>query len=114
MNLREALKIYTKNQGLDLDSIRSYAMQLFVALSHLKKHKIIHADIKPDNILISKDTKSLKLCDFGTAFNVDEATVVEYLVSRFYRAPEIIIGYPYDTSIDIWATGCTLFELFTG
>ncbi|CAD8204940.1 unnamed protein product [Paramecium octaurelia] len=114
LNLRDALKVYTKGQGLDLSAIRSYAMQLFVALAHLRRHKIIHADIKPDNILISSDTKLLKLCDFGTAFTVDEVTVVEYLVSRYYRAPEIIIGYPYDTNIDVWATACTLFELFTG
>ncbi|CAD8094624.1 unnamed protein product [Paramecium primaurelia] len=114
LNLRDALKVYTKGQGLDLLAIRSYAMQLFVALAHLRKHKIIHADIKPDNILISADTKLLKLCDFGTAFTVDEVTVVEYLVSRYYRAPEIIIGYPYDTNIDVWATACTLYELFTG
>ncbi|CAD8155731.1 unnamed protein product [Paramecium pentaurelia] len=114
LNLRDALKVYTKGQGLDLPAIRSYAMQLFVALAHLRKHKIIHADIKPDNILISADTKLLKLCDFGTAFTVDEVTVVEYLVSRYYRAPEIIIGYPYDTNIDVWATACTLYELFTG
>jgi serine/threonine-protein kinase PRP4 len=87
---------------------------LFVALSHLRKNKIIHADIKPDNILISKDTKLLKLCDFGTAFTIDEATMIEYLVSRFYRSPEIIIGYPYDTSVDMWSAGCTLFELYTG
>lgn len=83
-------------------------------MAHLRKNKIIHADIKPDNILISSDTKLLKLCDFGTAFTVDEVTVVEYLVSRYYRAPEIIIGYPYDTNIDVWATACTLYELFTG
>lgn len=89
-------------------------MQLFVALSHLRKHRIIHADIKPDNILISQDTRVLKLCDFGTAFTVDEATVIEYLVSRYYRAPEIILGYPYDTQIDMWSTGCTLYELFAG
>jgi len=89
-------------------------MQLFVALAHLRKHRIIHADIKPDNILISKDTKLLKLCDFGTAFNIEEATIIEYLVSRFYRAPEIILGHPYDCAIDMWSTACTLYELYTG
>jgi serine/threonine-protein kinase PRP4 len=39
--------------------------------------------------------------------------LVEYLVSRFYRAPEIVLGYPYDCSIDVWSVACTLYELFT-
>jgi len=65
-------------------------------------------------MLISKDTKTIKICDFGTAFPSNENTLVEYLVSRFYRAPEIIIGYPYGVEIDMWATGITLYELFSG
>ncbi|KAM3138802.1 hypothetical protein pb186bvf_009005 [Paramecium bursaria] len=114
MNLREAIKVYGQGKGLGLDAIRSYAMQLFLALAKCKELGIIHADLKPDNILISKDTKQLKLCDFGTAFTVEEATLVEYLVSRYYRAPEILIGYQYDTSIDMWSAGCTFYELYTG
>ena len=80
----------------------------------MKKNKIIHADLKPDNILISKDTKLIKVCDLGTAFTYEESSLVEYLASRFYRAPEIILGYPYDSSIDMWAAACTLYELYTG
>jgi serine/threonine-protein kinase PRP4 len=60
-----------------------------------------------------KDTKTVKICDFGTAFSEEEAMLVEYLVSRFYRAPEIVLGYPYDCSIDVWSVACTLYELFT-
>lgn len=114
MNLREALRIYGKGKGLSLDAVRSYAMQLFVGLMHLRKNKIIHADIKPDNILLSADTKTVKICDLGTAFPVEESSLVEYMASRFYRAPEIIIGYTYDMSIDVWSTACTLYELYTG
>jgi serine/threonine-protein kinase PRP4 len=40
--------------------------------------------------------------------------LVDYLQSRFYRAPEVIVGYPYDTQLDVWSTACTLFELYTG
>ena len=87
---------------------------LFIALSHLKKHRIIHADIKPDNVLITKDTKRVKLCDLGTAFPEEEASLVEYLVARYYRAPEIIIGYPYGVEIDMWSIACSLYELYTG
>lgn len=92
MNLREAIKAYAaKGTGLPLDAVRSFGQQLFMALLHMKKLKIIHGDIKPDNILLSSDTKTVKLCDFGTAFFVEEATLVEYMVSRFYRAPEVML-----------------------
>jgi serine/threonine-protein kinase PRP4 len=77
MNLRDCFKVYGKNKGLSLDVVRSYGMQLFVSLSHLKKQKIVHADVKPDNILVSNDTKTVKLCDFGTAFPVEECSLVE-------------------------------------
>lgn len=90
------------------------ATQLFISLAFLRKNKIIHADIKPDNILISYDHKKIKLCDFGTAFGVEECSLVDYLVSRYYRAPEVIIGYPYDTQLDVWSTACTLYEFYTG
>jgi len=56
----------------------------------------------------------LKLCDLGSASDVSENDIAPYLVSRFYRAPEIILGLPYDMAIDMWSVGCTLFELYTG
>lgn len=57
---------------------------------------------------------NVKLCDFGSTLSVDEIIITSDLVSRFYRAPEIILGCTYDTKIDIWSLGCTLFELYTG
>ena len=61
----------------------------------------------------------LKICDLGTAIDRSDAAtahndVTPYLVSRFYRAPEIILGMPYDYSVDMWSIGCTLYELYTG
>ena len=56
----------------------------------------------------------IKLCDFGSALREDEIVITSELVSRFYRAPEILLGCPYDTKIDIWSFGCTLYELYTG
>ncbi|CAK61879.1 unnamed protein product (macronuclear) [Paramecium tetraurelia] len=56
LNLRNALKKYTKGQGINLQAIRSYAMQLLVAESHLRKQNIVYADISPDNILLSANT----------------------------------------------------------
>lgn len=89
MNLREVLKKYGKNVGLHITAVRSYVKQLFRALRLLKKCQILHADIKPDNILVNESKLVLKLCDFGSASYASDCEITEYLVSRFYRAPEI-------------------------
>ncbi|XP_070973781.1 serine/threonine-protein kinase PRP4 homolog isoform X1 [Oncorhynchus clarkii lewisi] len=114
MNLREVLKKYGKDVGLHIKAVRSYSQQLFLALKLLKRCNILHADIKPDNILVNESKTILKLCDFGSASHVAENDITPYLVSRFYRAPEIIIGKLYDHGIDMWSVGCTLYELYTG
>lgn len=64
----------------------------------------MHADIKPDNILVSEGFAQLKLCDFGSAFkeSAPDNDPTPYLVSRFYRAPEIILGFEYDRAVDLW------------
>ena len=61
---------------------------MFLSLHELRRHKIIHADIKPDNFLLSLDFKTIKLADFGTSFEVEQhSTDIEYLVARYYKAP---------------------------
>ncbi|XP_060175414.1 uncharacterized protein LOC132606093 [Lycium barbarum] len=116
MNLRELQKKFGRNIGLHLSGVRSYAKQLFSALKHLKSCSVLHCDIKPDNILVNEAKDVLKLCDFGNAMfaAVGKNDVTPYLVSHFYRAPEIILGLPYDHSMDIWSVGCCLFELYAG
>lgn len=56
----------------------------------------------------------MKLCDFGSALSAGRNDITPVLVSRFYRAPEIILGLPYDHALDMWSVGCCLFELYTG
>jgi len=114
MNLREVLKKYGKNVGLHIKAVRSYAQQMLLALKVMKKANIVHADIKPDNILVNESKLLLKLCDFGSASHVAEGEITPYLVSRFYRAPEIILGMKYDFGIDLWSSGTTFYELYTG
>ncbi|KAF2843084.1 putative Serine/threonine-protein kinase prp4, partial [Patellaria atrata CBS 101060] len=113
-NLREVVKKFGRDVGLNITAVRHYAREMFFALHLLKKCQIIHADIKPDNILSYDDHRHLKLCDLGSAAEARDSEITPYLVSRFYRAPEIILGYKYDYAIDMWAVGCTLFELYTG
>ncbi|KAI0255180.1 kinase-like domain-containing protein [Lactifluus subvellereus] len=114
MNLRDVVKRFGKDVGLNIRAVRAYAQQLFLALSLLRKCNIMHADIKPDNILVNEQKTQLKLCDLGSASDASENEITPYLVSRFYRAPEIILGIPYDPALDVWSVGCTLYELYTG
>lgn len=114
MDLRTVLKKYGKHHGIHMKALISYSRQLLLALRLLKKIGIVHADIKPDNILVNEKKNVLKLCDFGSAAKMDENEPTPYLVSRFYRAPEIILGIPYSHSIDIWSTACTIYEMATG
>ncbi|KAF2133528.1 dual specificity protein kinase-like protein pom1 [Dothidotthia symphoricarpi CBS 119687] len=114
-NLRDLLKEETNGHGLTLPAVKTYARQMFLGLHHLQNCQVIHLDLKPDNVLVSADKKTIKLADFGTA--VDKRDVIErteYLVSRFYRAPEIILGMEIGHPVDMWAIGCTVYELWTG
>merc|ERR1719401_2542632 len=61
-DLRAALKKFTKNKGMSLHAVRAYTQQLLVALHHMRENGIIHADMKPDNILISKGHQTVKIC----------------------------------------------------
>ncbi len=89
-------------------------MQLLQSLCFLREHGIIHCDLKPENVLLKQESKSeIKLIDFGSSCFADEK-IYTYIQSRFYRAPEIMLGIPYTPAIDIWSFGCILAELFTG
>ncbi|KAK5102572.1 U4/U6 small nuclear ribonucleoprotein prp4 [Exophiala xenobiotica] len=114
MNLREVLKKFGREIGLNLKAIRAYAQQLFLGLSLMRKCQYLHADLKPDNILADESRMKIKIADLGSASPITENATAPYLVSRFYRAPEVILGIDYDYGIDMWSTGCTLFELYTG
>ncbi|KAL9128839.1 MAG: hypothetical protein Q9217_002565 [Psora testacea] len=114
INLREVLKKFGRDVGINLKAVRAYAQQMFLGLSLLRKCNILHADLKPDNVLVNEARNFLKICDLGSASDASENEITQYLVSRFYRAPEIILGMPYDFAIDMWSIGCTLFELYTG
>ncbi|KIW08250.1 hypothetical protein, variant [Verruconis gallopava] len=113
-NLRDLVKSYGRKTGLELQVVKSYAVQMFKALVLLRKCEILHADLKPDNILSDAGTgKKIKIADLGSATAASDNEITPYLASRFYRAPEVMLGIPPQYSIDMWAIGCTLFELYT-
>ncbi len=120
MNLRDLLKS-RGHKGLPLSTVRLFAQQLLYAFDLIHKYKIIHADcnkylnlVKPDNTIVNQKSDRVRLCDFGSSLLEDEVVITSELVSRFYRPPEIILGNSYDSKVDIWSLGCTLFEIFTG
>jgi serine/threonine protein kinase len=80
----------------------------------MKDENIIHCDMKPENILLkSKDKSGIKVIDFGSSCFSDQR-IYTYIQSRFYRAPEIMLGIPFTTAIDMWSVGCILIELYIG
>jgi len=78
----------------------------------------MHRDMKPENMLLSKNGV-LKICDFGFARTLErkseETQFTDYVSTRWYRAPELLVGYPnYGKAVDVWAIGCIFVELITG
>lgn len=114
MNLREVLKKYGRNVGLSISAVQAYAQQMLIALKHLRNCGVLHADIKPDNILVTERYNMMKVADFGSAMFDGDNEITPYLVSRFYRAPEIILGLKYSHPLDMWSVGCVLYELYMG
>jgi len=113
-NLRMAVKQFGHRRGIQIDAVRTYARQLFVALRHMEKLGIVHADLKPDNVVVNDRYNVLKVCDFGSAIDADDQEITPYMVSRFYRAPEIMMGLHFSCPIDMWAAATSLYELYTG
>jgi glycogen synthase kinase 3 beta len=96
--------------------VKLFSFQVFAGLAYLHDLGVTHRDLKPENVLVDTDHGILKICDFGSAkiLRPDEASTA-YIASRYYRAPELIMGCSYySTAIDIWAAGCVLAEMLLG
>merc|ERR1719458_1040591 len=99
--------------GLAPDRIKDLMWQLLCGIDFLHSHRIVHRDIKPQNVLLGRDS-CLKLADFGLARIYDfNALLTSTVVTLWYRAPEVLLGTPYAPPVDIWSAGCILAELFT-
>jgi len=111
----ELFQVLEDDQNLDESMIRNIAAQLVSALYYLHSNRILHRDMKPQNILIGKGGV-IKLCDFGFARTMGQSTFVLTSIkgTPLYMAPELVQEKPYDHTADLWSLGCILYELFHG
>ncbi|CAG9767372.1 unnamed protein product [Ceutorhynchus assimilis] len=102
--------------GLGEERTRERIYQVCRAINYCHSNNIMHRDVKPENILVSS-LGVVKLCDFGFSRLVSSngEPCTEYVATRWYRAPELLVGEPvYGASVDIWAIGCLFAEMITG
>ncbi|NWI91136.1 CDKL2 protein, partial [Pitta sordida] len=102
--------------GLDHERVQKYLFQILRGMAFCHSHNIIHRDIKPENILVSQ-LGVVKLCDFGFARPLAASGEVytEYVATRWYRAPELLVGdTKYGKAVDVWAIGSLPTEMLTG
>ena len=98
---------------MDPDLVRSYMYQLLCGVAHCHSHRVLHRDLKPQNILLNREGH-LKVADFGLgrAFSIPIRAYTHEVVTLWYRAPEILMGAPqYSTAIDMWSCGCIMAEM---
>lgn len=110
--------IYSK-QKLSTDHVQYFIYQVLRGLKYIHSCKVLHRDLKPSNLLVNSNC-DLKICDFGLARGIDFSSegktstmlLTEYVVTRWYRAPEIMLAcHEYSYPIDVWSVGCIFAEL---
>jgi len=99
---------------MTLSAIRNFGRQMLQTLVLTHREHVVHCDLKPENVLLVQGSKSrLSVIDFGSAC-FDSERLYTYIQSRFYRAPEVLLGIPYTPQIDVWSLGCMLAEFSNG
>ncbi|XP_026708770.1 serine/threonine-protein kinase 36 isoform X2 [Athene cunicularia] len=111
----ELFQILEDDGSLPESQVQTIAAQLVSALYYLHSRRILHRDMKPQNILLGKDGV-VKLCDFGFARAMSIHTMVLTSIkgTPLYMSPELVEERPYDHTADLWSVGCILYELFVG
>lgn len=102
--------------GLDLATTKSFLYQLLRGIAYCHQHRVLHRDLKPQNLLINREG-SLKLADFGLAraFGIPVRSYTHEVVTLWYRAPDVLMGSrKYSTPVDIWSVGCIFAEMVNG
>lgn len=110
------LKRYMDDNASELTPgrVQSYLKQLLLGIAYCHSHRVLHRDLKPQNLLIDRNNNALKLADFGLAraFGIPIRTYTHEVVTLWYRAPEILLGSKhYSTPVDVWSIGCIFSEM---
>jgi len=103
-------------KGIDDYTIKSFLFQLLQGIAYCHKHRVLHRDLKPQNLLINMEGE-LKLADFGLArgFGIPVKKYTHEVVTLWYRPPDVLMGSTkYSTQVDIWGVGCIFAEMATG
>ncbi|XP_023944840.2 cyclin-dependent kinase 2 isoform X1 [Bicyclus anynana] len=114
MDLKKLMEL-TKGP-LKLDLVKSYLQQLLEGLAYCHAQRVLHRDLKPQNLLVDTDGH-IKLADFGLAraFSIPVRAYTHEVVTLWYRAPEILLGTKfYSTSVDVWSLACIFAEMVSG
>eukprot|EP00438_Fugacium_kawagutii_P013314 Skav206494 [mRNA] locus=scaffold1128:161834:163927:+ [translate_table: standard] len=111
----ELFQIFQDDKRLPEGEVSNIGRQLVKALNYLHSEKVIHRDMKPQNVLVSSNG-TIKLCDFGFARALSSYTTVLTSIkgTPLYMAPELVQELPYDGSVDLWSLGVICYELFVG
>jgi cyclin-dependent kinase len=99
--------------GIQAETTKSFLYQLLRGIAYCHEHRVLHRDLKPQNLLINM-TGELKLADFGLAraFGIPVRNYTHEVVTLWYRAPDVLLGSRrYSTSVDIWSVGCIFAEM---
>ncbi|CAF0943982.1 unnamed protein product [Adineta steineri] len=117
MSAHRLISDYRRNHKiLPLFYIKLFSYQMLRGLGYLHTQGVAHRDVKPANMIVDYEAGILKICDLGSAkkLNKNEKSV-SYVCTRYYRAPELLLGCTeYTTAVDIWSAGCCLAEFLNG
>eukprot|EP00118_Oscarella_pearsei_P025959 m.309114 g.309114 ORF g.309114 m.309114 type:complete len:302 (+) comp45526_c0_seq1:161-1066(+) len=114
-DLKHYLDKIPGGQSVDPMLVKSYTYQILTGIKHCHSHRVLHRDLKPQNLLLDK-TGTIKLADFGLAraFGIPVRVYTHEVVTLWYRAPEILLGSQrYSTPMDVWSVGCIMAEMVT-
>ena len=115
MDLKKYMDSLAPEKMMDPELVRSYLYQITAAMLFCHKRRVLHRDLKPQNLLINKEGV-IKVADFGLgrSFGIPVRNYTHEIVTLWYRAPEVLLGSPrYSCPVDVWSIGCIFAEMAT-